>query len=282
MENFKDFYSSNNTTTDDKHLFKKIDIVLFLGEYDPITRDEYSRINQFVDGVMRNPTHISKFSDKVDIGLLMNCEKKDLKLENRGDHKLTFEEKNYITTKIFGLKSFPVNLDKLFVDSMLSDGKEDVQTQLSDIAEQLKKYFHKQNILIVLNHIDRNFEEILFNIKETVSVDNINLDFLIFNHKPEINELGIPFSGSIVKAVTLLDYEKPNPEDIKAFSANFGMLEILDDVRKLHFKSRNDNYHILFEMFFPDLNFYINEKSDTKEANYKFLMDLLRTMYIKK
>jgi hypothetical protein len=105
---------------------------------------------------------------------------------------------------------------------------------------------------------------------------------LIFNHKPEINELGLPFNGKLIKSVVLLDYEKPNPEDLKAFSAKNGLLDYVDEIRKIHFKALGNNYSIIFELLFPDLQFYINEKSDTKEANCKFLMDLLRTMYLKK
>jgi hypothetical protein len=279
MEKFKDFYATN----DDKSLFKKIDVVLFLGDYDPITKDEYSRIKQFISEVVRSPTHISKFSEKVDVGLLINCEKIDAKLETRNNNDLNFEEKNYITTKIFGLKCYPVNLDKLFISSLLeTDDSGDTEKYISEITDQLKKYFHKQNILIVLSHTDRNFEEVLFRIKEIVSSDNINIDFLIFNHKPEINELGLPFDGKLIKSVVLLDYEKPNPEDLKAFSAKNGLLDYVDEIRKIHFKSLGNNYSLIFELLFPDLQFYVNEKSDTKESNCKFLMDLLRNMYLKK
>lgn len=279
MEKFKEFFSSEV----DSSLFKKIDVVLFLGEYNPITKDEYSRINQFIKEVIRNPNHITKFSDNVDVGLLINCEKEDVKIDSRSKRDLTFEEKNYITTKIFGLKSYPINLDKLFISDLignLDDG--DTEKYISEFTDQLKKYFHKQNILIVLNHIDKNFDKILFKLKSIISSDNINIDFLIFNHKKETNELGIPYDGNLIKATVLLDFEKPNPEDLRAFSAKNGLLDYVDIIRTLHFKARNHDYSLIFELLFPELQFYKNEKNDTKESNSLFLMDLLRTMYVKK
>jgi len=281
MNDFKKFYAEKTGET-----FEKYNVVLFVGEYNPITYDEYDRIQQFVDKVIKNPEFTNIFDDSVDVGLIINADKNAEKFTIEKKYNLSFDERNYLTTKIFGLKSIPIDLDDLELTQHLASEDEDkLKALLFKIAEELKKVFHKCNILIVLRSQDENIKESFYELKATYEMNpetQSKIDLVIFNHKPHVPQsINIPCNGEMVKAITLLNADKPLPEDLKTFAAKYGLLDFIDQIRKIHFKSEGYRYSLAFELVFPKMNLFTTQDEASKEANMVFMMDLLKEMYLK-
>jgi hypothetical protein len=281
MENFKDFYTSKTGES-----FEKYNVVLFVGEFNPITYDEYDRIQQFIEKVIKNPEYTKLFDDSVDIGLLMNADKEAEKFEIQKKYNLCFDERNYITTKIFGLKALPIDLEKLELAQAISiDNVDKINEIISKTTEELKKHFHKNNILIVLRKedaaIDAAFKELKANYETDLNTES-KVDLVKFNHVPHVpKSISIPCRGEIIKAIALLNSDKPRPEDLKSFAAKYGLLEFIDDIRRIHFKTEGYRYSLAFELVFPQLNLFAGQDEASKEANFVFIMDLLKEMYLK-
>jgi hypothetical protein len=279
MDTFKKFYSEKTGES-----FTRYNVVLFVGEYNPITYDEYGRIQQFVDEVIKNPTYTNIFDEAVDIGLIMNADKEEEKFSIQKKYNLNFDERNYITTKLFGLKAIPFDIKGLEISQAISAGDETkLNEMIYKINEDLKKVFHKNNILIVLRDKDTNVQDAFKLIKATYENNDDNkVDLVIFNHKPHVpKSISMPCNGEIIKAICLLNADKPLPEDLKTFAAKYGLVEYIDDIRRIHFKTEGHRYSLAFELVFPQLNLFASQDEASKEANFIFIMDLLKEMYLK-
>lgn len=282
MDTFKKYFT--NKTGDS---FTKYNIVLFVGDYNPITYDEYDRIRQFVDTVIKNPEHTTMFEESVDVGIIMDADKDEEKFAIQKQYNLSFDERNYLTTKLFGLKAIAMDLKKLELAQQLSKAG-DVQKLnelLFKISEDMKKVFHKSNILIVLRDKDLNIKDGLHHIKGTYETDlntESKVDLIVFKHQPHIpKSISIPCNGQIIKAVTLLNADKPLPENLRSFAAKYGLIEYIDDIRRIHFKTGGERYHLAFELVFPQMNLFAQQDESSKQANILFVMDLLKEMYLK-
>jgi hypothetical protein len=287
MENFKNFYSQKTGET-----FSKYNVVLFVGDYNPITYDEYSRITQFVNDVIKGPEYTKLFEDNVDIGLIMDADKDEENFTIEKKSNLSFDERNFITTKLFGLKSIPIDLATLELAQQIASS-DDFKGQnanklneiLSKINEDMKKVFHKCNILIVLRNKDSNLKDSFKMIKGTYETDlntESKVDLVFFNHKPHVpKSISLPCVGEIIKAIVLMNAEKPEPAELKTFAAKHGLVEYVDDIRRIHFKTGGEKYNLAFELVFPPMNLFAGQDDVSKQANILFVMDLLKQMYLK-
>jgi hypothetical protein len=282
MDTFKKFYTDKTGDS-----FTKYNVVLFVGEYNPITYDEYDRIRQFVDTVIKGPEHTKMFEDSVDIGIIMNADKDEEKFSVQKQYNLSFEERNYITTKIFGLKAISIDLKQLEMAQQLSKvgDVEKLNELLFKVSEDMKKVFHKSNILIVLRDKDNIIKDGFQHIKGTYETDlntESKVDLVIFKHKQHVpKSISMPCDGQIIKAITLLNADKPLPENLRAFAAKYGLLDYIDEIRRIHFKTGGERYHLAFELVFPQMNLFAGQDEASKQANILFIMDLLKEMYLK-
>lgn len=281
MDTFKKFYTDKTGET-----FTKYNVVLFVGEYNPITYDEYDRIQQFCDTVIKNPQYTTIFDDVVDIGIITNADKDAENFSIQKKYNLSFDERNYITTKIFGLKSFPIDLEKLELAQVLSTTKVEKLNEITfKLTEELKKHFHKCNILIVLRSKDEKLKDAFHELKKSYEADlntESTVDLVIFNHKPHVPaSISIPCCGEMIKAITLLNSDKPLPENLKIWAAKYGLVDFIDDIRRIHFKTEGYRYNLAFELVFPKMNLFAGQDEASKQANINFMMDLLKEMYLK-
>lgn len=264
------------------------DVVLFAGDYNPITKEEYSRVRQFVNKYLKAPENVGKFNKKVDLGLLIDYENnKDNALTNMENYTLSFEERNFISTSLFGLKIFPIKFDEMIylLKSSREDfeAKQELQAKVNEMVLSLKQAFYSTNVLIVLRpeHVKDlgNLEDIVALAKE-----GINIGFVIFKHQPISNNdiFGntIPITGDIIKAICILDRDKPNPEYLKAFVHKYKLSHIFESIKRIHFKVDNSNYILPFRLVFPDISTFNNEDT-ASEWNARVVLEMLKNMYLK-
>ena len=262
------------------------DVVLFAGDYNPITKDEYARICQFVESYIKKEA--GKFNEKVDIGLVTDYDKSyENDVANQLSYDLTIEERDFIATKFFGLKIFPVKFDKMLHflrDDPQSSSNPEFMKEVNEMVVEFKENFHGSNVLIVLRPEDAKDITQLEQIAQ-VARGGLNLGFLIWKHDPasESRLFGksIPIVGDMIKAITLLDLERPNPENIKAFAHKYKIQQWINEIRKIHFKVDNDRYLIAFRCIFPDLTISQTADDSSLDANAKVAMAMLKTMYMK-
>ncbi len=262
------------------------DVILFAGDYNPITKDEYSRICQFVDKFIKKESH--QFGDKIDIGLVTDYDKKyENDVANKMSYDLSIEERNFISTKFFGLKLFPVNFEKMLHLLRHDEAKAanpEFMKEVNEMIVEFKENFHGSNILIVLRPQDAKDINELERIAN-VARGGLNIGFLIWNHDPQTDSKlfgrSIPIVGDMIKAITLLDIERPNPEEIKAFAHKYKIQQWINEIKKIHFKVNNDRYIIAFRCIFPDL--VISQMADDSaiDSNARVAMEMLKTMYLK-
>jgi hypothetical protein len=289
MSTFKTYFGSVGGMRHDGPSQAKADqwdVVLFSGTYDPITRDEHEKIKKFVKEVVKTGKHSSKFSPTVEFGLICNEEKtSQTAILDKFKYNLTNEEKEFITAKIFGLRMFPLD----FKDLILSlDEKEiyaDKEENFKDSVNSLKKSFQRANILIVLNKDDfPDSNNATDDITKKFSDKDLNIGFITW--KPQdttpVEFLGnAKMSGQVIKAVCLMDFERPSPDQIKSFCYKYKLANILDLVRTIHFKVMGEKYLLAFRALFPDLVVFGDEEEDEKDVNYIFVMELLKKMYLR-
>jgi hypothetical protein len=287
---FKSFYVENVSTKVDETPVSpaenKWDVVLFSGEYNPITKDEYSRICQFVDTFIKRESH--QFGENVDIGLVTDYDKTyENDVANKMAYDLTIEERNFLTTKLFGLKLFPVNFEKMLHLLRFNQEKAsnpEFMQEVNEMIVEFKQNFHGSNILIVLRQEDAKDITELQKIAN-VARGGLNIGFLIWAHEPESNSRlfgrQIPIIGDMIKSIVLLDAERPNPEEIKAFAHKYKIQKWLNEIQKIHFKVNNDRYIIAFRCIFPDLVISQTADDSAIESNARVAMEMLKTMYLK-
>ena len=296
MNNFREFVTVATPQGADQPV-GKWDVVLFTGSYSPITNDEHDRIRQFVENVIRSDKYKDLFSPTVEIGLVFDDEDSDL-VTTGTEMMLNNVEKDYITTKFFGLRGFPVSYrrlkwltlpvpdkDKLPFNASLNYDRlqNDMLTMFYPALESIKKSFDQVNVLIVINPEEPNALPELDHIVTNFEDDTIKIGFMSWRHiaKDTIKQLGdIPVSGDMIKATVLLDHDRPEPEDLKAFSYKYGLKDYVEDVRGLHFRVDGEYYLQAFMTLFPELIVYHDDESNT-EYNYRVVMEILKKMYFK-
>lgn len=294
---FREFIRTPRGDDCDSEPTGKWDVVLFAGVYSPITIDEKDRVDQFVKNVIRNDKYKDLFSDNVDLGLIVDDEDSS-KVFSAGSYDLTNDEKEFISGKLFALKVFPVNYRRLkwltipipdkhklpFNASFtLEETRNELLTMFYPALEKIKESFDNVNILIVidpdqpnaipeLDHITTNFED-----------DTIKIGFMSWKHLPKlhIKELGnIPVTGDMIKAVVLMDHDRPYPEYLKSFAYKYKLGHLIEEIRTVHFKVSGEYYLEAFMELFPDVVVFDDDETN-KKANYKFIMELLKKMYLK-
>jgi len=264
------------------------DVVLFAGDYNPITREEYARVRQFVNGFLKASENAPKFNKKVDIGLLIDYEdKKDNILANKENYILSLEERNFISTSMFGLKIYPVKFDEMIY--LLKSSKEDFEAKqelvnkVNEMVVKLKDEFYSANILIVLRP---EHAKDLGELKEIVSLarGGMNIGFVVFEHEPlessDIFGSIIPMTGDIIKAICILDRDRPNPEYLKAFAHKYKLSHIFEAIKRIHFKVDNENYILAFRLVFPDISIFSADDT-AAESNSRVMLELIKNMYLK-
>ncbi|MCS7317031.1 MAG: hypothetical protein NZZ41_01750 [Candidatus Dojkabacteria bacterium] len=272
----------------------KWDTILFFGDYNPITRKEYNRIINFLQ-------NFSIDSYRINVGLISNSEEDNFinKIQRDIQFELNFEERNFITTKFFGLKIFKMNITKiLYLLKSYIDNKnieKDIQLYMDDIIFEFKSNFYSNNVLIVMRPEDYiNLQEFM-KITEIVS-DEINLGFMFWDNK-KFSDITIknqnyrifgnflPMTGKMIKAIVLLNFEKPNPEDLKNFCYKYKLQDLFTEIKNIHFKLNNDNYHLAFEYLFPDVILqneeFIEVNNEVRKYNLLVIMEILKEMYLK-
>ena len=296
MDNFRNFLGSTPVDRSD-YPVGKWDVVLFTGTYGPITRDEHGRIKQFVDNIIRGDKYKHLFSQTIELGLVFD-DHDDNVIRTELDMDLNNEEKNFITTKFFGLRGFTVSYRKLKwltipipdksklkmnADIKNDKMKGDMMTMYTPALEDIKKNFDQVNVLIVINPEEDNALPELDHILTNFQDDTIKIGFMSWRHiaKDVVKELGnIPVTGDMIKAVVLLDHERPDPQDLKAFAYKYGLKDYIDHIRALHFRVNGEYYLEAFMNLFPDLVVYDDDESNTKE-NYKVVFEILKKIYFK-
>lgn len=306
MTFFEDFLRKSNRFSG------KWDVVLFPGKYNPITKEEQSRISQFVTQVIRNPQFAHLFNENVEIGLISEFKNDEQKLIDTVQYDMSFEDKEYITAKLFGYRMFQVNVKDLFWlavnkskevikthkvfgaeqkfkdEDELHDSKyqieypEDVNPTFDTSLGDLKKTFDNTNILIVMDPTVNEFIEDLGEEIVTFEDEELNIGFMVWkNKKDPINKLlgGIPNNNEMLKAIVLMDHDKPDPEDLKSFAFKYSLGNFLSDIRTIHFKVNGEKYVIAFMSIFPKMVIYEIDE-DNKTDNYVVVMEILKKMFL--
>jgi hypothetical protein len=252
------------------------DTILFVGKYNPITKSDWQRIKLFKNGFI--PKNKEKFKDKIHVGLLTDVD--GTANDNDRNSDLTYEERNFISTKFWGLRMYQINLTELIWTLNTDSLKNDFYNQAETFSKFLINYFNKSNILIV---IDDNYPTNKHNLKkisEVLSVGEVKVGFVSFN-TPENNAESnyyndIPINCEFIKAACLLDLEKPDPLYLKDFCAKHKLLNHLNKIKSIHFKCRNENYRDLFKELIPPVTTNELQKG---EENILVLFEILKNMY---
>jgi len=299
MTFFEDFLRKSNRFSG------KWDVVLFPGNYDPITREEQSRISQFVNTIIRNQQFSHLFNENVEIGVISDYKNDDEKLIDTIKYQMSFEDKEFITAKIFGYRMFQINIEDLFwmainknkdivksnkvfgsEQNFHDDGQiehpEDVEPTFDASLGDLKKTFDNTNVLIVLDPDTMEYANDLDEEIVSFEEEGLNIGFLVWKNKKEkINKLlgGVPNNNEMVKAIVLMDHDKPDPEDLKSFAFKYNLGNYLSDIRTIHFKVNGEKYPIAFMSIFPKMVIY-DEDEDNKMDNYIFVMEMLKKMFL--
>lgn len=261
----------------------KYDLILFYGDYNPITREEYSRIFEFINDFV--PKNKQLFSDKLEVGLLCDydddLEQRQIKTQN---YDLLLDEMKFLTTKLFGLKLYPIDFrginelikltDTPYEEQLLSD-------TIKELTDEFKKNFLRDNALVVLRPDDSL--KILSEISNLTSCE-INIGFMAYQNKfrePSKLLSKLPYDSRMLKLICILDYFRPNPEDLRTFCFRYKLQDLLDEAKRIHFKTGNEYYFDAFKLLFPNLNTSITNDS-VNESNVKVIFELLKRMFLKR
>lgn len=289
MSGFRNFFvgsiKGNNANTPEIDESKKWDVVLFVGNYDPITKDEFERVKQFVKRVIKGD-QADKFAHDIDLGALINEQTTaESYFEEMNNTNLSLEDKEFITGKLFGLKVFPVNFKQLMwltLEQLDRDGTIGAKEKVDDIVKKIQSSFEKANILIVLREEDSHSLKAIGEIIHKFSDKDINIGFMVWKHDQIKNDImeNIPFSGDLIKAICLMDFDRPAPDELKSFSYKYRLSKHLDSIRSIHLKVQGEKYLFPFTSLFPDLVIYGDEEFEDKKNNYIFVMEILKKMYL--
>lgn len=261
----------------------KYDLVLFYGDYNPITREEYNRIFEFINDFV--PKNKQLFSDKLEIGLLCDydddLEQRQIRTQN---YDLLLDEMKFLTTKLFGLKLYPIDFRGINELIKLTDTPYEEQL-LSDTIKELtatfKRNFLRDNALVVLRPNDSL--KILSEISNLTSSE-INIGFMVYQSKfKEPSKLlsRLPYDSRMLKLICILDYFRPNPEDLRTFCFRYKLQDLLEEAKRIHFKTANEYYFDAFKLLFPNLNTSVSNDS-VNESNVKVIFEIIKRMFLKR
>jgi hypothetical protein len=288
MGNFKKFLESYEVEPEQEQApsipSTKWGVVLFLGEYNPINKEELSRVKQFVNDFM--PNNPEMFTERVDLGLVCDYnESEETKLKDSINYNLSLLERQFISTRLFGLKLYPIQLNSINQLLRLADTEDEFQElreETGEIIEMFKENFVNSNVLVVVNPNDG------FQINQVGQIANllsgeVNVGLMPYESKPTgIGEMlgNVPVSSSLIKAIVLMDAIRPDPEDLKHFSYMYKLQDHLETLKRIHFRTMNEHYVEAFRMVFPEVS-QVQEDEDTKHWNYRIMMQMLKEMYLK-
>jgi hypothetical protein len=196
---------------------------------------------------------------------------------------LTFEERNYLTSKLFGLKLFPINFNEMFTLAK-ADKKEKLDMSANKAATFFKENFHNANILVVLTPHEAQFIKEAKKIIHALAEKDVNVGFMIYDGKVSDGEgyfASLPNKCDMVKACCLMDAERPNPETLKTFAAKYKLSDSLGYIKEMHFKTKNDKYELAFNHLFPEIKLHETNNEDTK-SNMRIVMEMIKKMYLAK
>lgn len=296
MENFSSYvhqkYQSNPEPVG------RWDVVLFMGNYDPITKDEHDRIGQFINNIIRNEQFKNLFSDNVELGLIFNDQSEDEVFADK-NYILSSDEKEFLTGKLFGLRCFPVNYRQLkwlmlpvkdknilpFNDERFDKAQKPCtfQEMFAPALDSLKEHFDSVNILIVVNPKDMAALAKLDAVTTQFEDDNIKVGFVTWksNDAEKCRLLGnVPVKGEMIKAICLMDHDRPDPEEIKSFCYKYKLGEYLNHVKSIHFRTGGQKYIDAFMQLFPEIVIYDFDE-ENKIDNYRVIMEIIKKMYLK-
>jgi hypothetical protein len=283
MENFKSYFKQAESEKENSFQ-EKWDVVLFTGDFSPINRDEYCRIRQFNEDVIGNEVHGQKFSSEVDLGVMVDhqYEDKDQAIEDQRNYELTLSEKAYIATKLFGLRLFPINFTEMIWMTRSSEHQEELNEE-NTLVNEFKNYFHNSNILIVLRPEERMFMNEFEDLQPHFRDKHLNVGFMVFEHdKIAADDFlkKIPMNSQMLKAVCMMDYEQPHPEDLKTFAHKYKLQDHLEHIKTLHFRC-GGRYDLAFRSMFPNIKLNENDDDITLESNSRVVMEIIKAMYTK-
>lgn len=260
----------------------KWNVLLFAGDFNPITKDDYSRIQQFIGSYIKE--NRESFADKVDIGLITqydDTEEGNLVIEQQ--FGLTLEERSFLTTKLFGLKLFGADFKNIAHLTKFAEGEENesLTKEVAQLVDTLKENFFNSNVLVVLREGDTLGYNILEEASKLIEDPDITVGAVTYKHNSEtLSTYGSPIDGNIVKAITLMDFDRPNPEDLKNFAHRYKLSEYLEYMKRIHFRTYNENYFDAFKMAFPMVS-TTGQMDESTEWNLRIVLEMMKKMFLK-
>lgn len=271
MHSFLNYYKKQ------KPVNIKYNVILFTGEYNPITRKEYERVVSFVkEHVNNNPYN---FVDDADIGLLTPNESLS-KSHTELEVDLTYDERQFIAGKLFGFKLFPIDFNELF-NLTTTCQMEQVNEIVNNTAKFFKENFANSNILIVLRPGEGYIENNIDIVSNIFKVNGVNIGFFTYDDKFKYEDpifKDVPIESKLLKAVCLMDLIRPSPLELKTFSYEYKVQEYLEYIKLIHFKVRGEKFNVAFKYLFPDVKL-IERTNEEQEYNLNVILDLLKSMY---
>lgn len=285
MGNFKEFYESTLPPEIEsvEETNTKWGVVLFVGDYNPIHKEEFKRVKNFVNKYMKE--NRDKFARNVDIGLVTDYDNsEESRLIDSNQNNLSIEERQFLTTRLFGLKLYPMQITSIaellkFADT--EDEKQELSESTSELIEDIKENFINSNVLLVLRPNDQMTLESVQDVAEVIKGE-VNLGVIVQEDDNKMEEFigRVPVTGNIIKAIVLMDAKRPNPEDLKHFAYEYNLQENIEELKRIHFKTGNDRYLEAFSMVFPEIATTLKDQ-ETSDANTRVVMEMLKQMYLK-
>lgn len=277
MNSFKEFYGKKSQP---EHGPVKWNVILFTGEFNPICKEEFHRVTDFIKNYVKS--NQSKFDENADIGLLTSSGSlNDINIKMKCE--LSFEERQFLAGKFFGFKMFPIDFNELF--SLAHFDKEDVlENKINGVSAFFKEQFEESNILIVIRPNEGNVVSDLKQISHIFSENGLNIGFISYDHTPTVTDeyfKKIPVNGEMIKACCLLDAERPDALNIKNFVYKYNLQEYLEKVKIMHFITRNERYELVFKHLFPDIKMH-ERTNEEQEYNIRTVMEIVKKMYTSK
>jgi hypothetical protein len=225
----------------------------------------------------------NQFADDVDVGLLTDDETSSYS-RSQMETNLSFEERQYISGKLFGFKMFPMNFGNLFALAHYNESDE-THDKLDFIKKFITENFSQNtNILIVLRPGEAKYEDDVADISKTLHAVGVNIGFMEYMHdiKPSHEYFSkIPVTSAMIKATCLLDAVRPDAISLKHFSYKYGLEQHLDKIRMLHFMTRNSRYDVVFKHLFPSIKLH-SKDIDENDHNIKAVMEMIKNMFTAK
>jgi hypothetical protein len=276
MKRFKEFYKKQQEELNPV----KWNVILFTGEYNPICREEYHRVIEFINKYVK--PNQSKFDENADIGFLTTAGSLN-DINTKMKYDLSFEERQFLTGKFFGFKMFPIDFNELFSLAHF-DKDETLQNKINSVSKFFKEKFEESNILIVVRPEEGNSVDDLQQVSHVFSENGLNIGFIAYDHTPVIKDeyfKRIPVNGQMIKACCIMDAERPDALSLKNFAFKYNLQEYLEKIKVMHFITKNDRYDLVFKYLFPDIKLH-ERATEEHDYNLKTVMEMLKKMYTSK